>query len=113
MLKEGRLKLGEQLLRHVSGMSPLLQPGNEFPLTGHMMLALGDVSVHHFDIGGIECHDQIYHDLDLLSCPFELWQSWHRLARKLSHWSCSYQRSNILVNTKDRAFNLDYSCVSA
>lgn len=67
MLKEGRLEFGEELLRHVGWMSSLLQPRNEFLLTDHVALALGDVIVRHFEIGGIECHDRIYHGLEPVS----------------------------------------------
>ena len=58
MLKQGRLELREQLLRYFGRMPPAFQERDQLFLAGNMSFALGDMVVHHLEIGRAEGHDR-------------------------------------------------------
>lgn len=61
MLPERCLKVLEQLLGLLRGMSAALEPGDKLDLPSHMPLSLSDMVVDHSEVGRAICHDEIYH----------------------------------------------------
>ena len=51
MLRQRQLELYEQMLGHLSRMSPVLEPGDKLLLARHVALALGDVALSHAKVG--------------------------------------------------------------
>jgi hypothetical protein len=56
MLEQRRLEFGEQLLGHVGRVAALPKPRDDFFLAGDMPLPLGDVIVHHPELGRRKGH---------------------------------------------------------
>ncbi len=61
MLQQGRLEFGEKLLGHISRMTAAPQECEQLLLAGNVSFALGDMVVHHLEIGRTEGHEPIYH----------------------------------------------------
>jgi len=57
MLEQRRSKFLQQLFRHVGRMPAAPKQCDDLLLAGHMALTLGDMVVHHSEIGRTEGHD--------------------------------------------------------